>query len=206
MSRLARRTTGGEAGFTLLELLIAMALLGLIFTGLGAGLRFGTAAWHAGAARLKDSDDLQIVYRVLNRELTAALPIAEKNDKPDPATSFTGRADQVTFVGAAPAQGMPAGLYRFGVVLQRDGQANALTFQWQQLEGTGSGQEPLVRGVSSVRIEYLGDPGGKGDPGWVSEWKDMDDLPIAIRIRLIFADRSHPVWPPMIFPIPGKTI
>ena len=41
----------GERGFTLLELLIAMTLLGLLMLGLFGGLRLGARVWEAGDAR-----------------------------------------------------------------------------------------------------------------------------------------------------------
>ncbi|MGH8570674.1 MAG: PulJ/GspJ family protein, partial [Gammaproteobacteria bacterium] len=45
------------AGFTLVELLIAIALFGLILTGLYSGLRMATRASDAGEAHATDNDE-----------------------------------------------------------------------------------------------------------------------------------------------------
>jgi prepilin-type N-terminal cleavage/methylation domain-containing protein len=41
----------GEAGFTLVELLVAIALLGILNIALFGSLRFGVSAWGRGTAR-----------------------------------------------------------------------------------------------------------------------------------------------------------
>ena len=46
---------GRVAGFTLLELLIAMSLLGFILALLFAGMRLGARSWDAGEARVEKS-------------------------------------------------------------------------------------------------------------------------------------------------------
>ena len=59
----------GQRGFTLLELLIAMTLLGLIVTMAFSGLRLGTRAWEAADAR---DHDVYLVQQMLRTRLGAA--------------------------------------------------------------------------------------------------------------------------------------
>jgi prepilin-type N-terminal cleavage/methylation domain-containing protein len=42
---MTKSSHGHPAGFTLLEILIALAILGFILLSLGQGLRFGLTAW-----------------------------------------------------------------------------------------------------------------------------------------------------------------
>ena len=44
-----------ERGFTLLELLVAITLLGLLMAALFGGLRLGTRVWETADARLDSS-------------------------------------------------------------------------------------------------------------------------------------------------------
>ena len=188
----------GQQGFTLLELLIAVSLLGLIFAALGGGLRFGTDAWKAGAARLDNSDELQLVHRVLRRQLGAALPTGTGDIEQDGPPAFSGRRDALNFCAPAPAQGMRSGLYRYGLSLQRDAGAFALVLDWRGDTSPTGGREPLLRGLAAIRIEYLGD----GAEQWRNDWIGRTDLPRAVRIGLRFADPNHPPWPPVIISLP----
>ena len=89
-------------GFTLLELLIAMSLMGLIFAALTSGLRFGTAAWQSTAERLSQSDDLQLVYRTLRRQISTSLNAPGGLISAQQEGSFEGLRDRLSFIGTAP--------------------------------------------------------------------------------------------------------
>ena len=60
------------AGFTLVELLVAMTLIGLISVALFGGLRFGARAWEAGNERAESFSQLEVVQSLLRRELNLA--------------------------------------------------------------------------------------------------------------------------------------
>jgi prepilin-type N-terminal cleavage/methylation domain-containing protein len=51
----------GNAGFTLLETLVSLVVVGLILSGLAQGFRFGIAAWDAQARLLASGGDLDSV-------------------------------------------------------------------------------------------------------------------------------------------------
>ena len=55
------RAPGSAAGFTLLEILVVMAVLGLLLATLAAGTRFGLRAWQAGARLTAGRGDVDAV-------------------------------------------------------------------------------------------------------------------------------------------------
>lgn len=197
----ARRRASSD-GFTLLELLIAIALLGLIFAALAGGLRFGTAAWQAGSERLGDSDNLQLVHRVVRRQLEAAItPAADGADEDIPV--FEGRRDRLQFLAPAPSVGMPPGLYQIGLRLQRNAGSGALVLDWSAVDREGGGTETLIDNVARVRFSYLGTPGGTVGRGWTPDWRDLDRPPQAIRMDIGFKDGSRSEWPVLVFAVPA---
>lgn len=193
-------------GFTLLELVIAMSLLGLIFAALTGGLRFGTQAWQKTAERLSQSDDLQLVYRTLRRQISTSLNAPGDLISEQQEGSFEGHRDQLSFVGAAPAQAMNPGLFRLQFVLVPDEIGQALALRWDRLENTAikpdaENIEPLLRGLRSIQFSYFGKL-RNDDPGrWMNEWRDNEGLPGLVRITVEFVDRRRTPWPAIVIPV-----
>lgn len=193
------------SGFTLLELLIAMSLLALVFAALTGGLRFGTQAWRLSADRLSESDNLQLVYRTMRRQISTSVAVTPALGTAQRQTAFEGHRDRLSFVGMAPALAMNPGLFLLSYSLVPDDVGQALTFRWDRLESAatrsdGDNVEPLLRRVRSVRFSYFGQV-DDGEPRWVNEWRDQEILPRLVRINVEFADPGRMPWPEIIIPV-----
>jgi prepilin-type N-terminal cleavage/methylation domain-containing protein len=76
-----------DDGFTLLEIIVAVVILGFVLAGLGQATRFGIGAWDTQARLAERADEMERVDRVLRLVITeAAAPLAA-DDKPSPARS-----------------------------------------------------------------------------------------------------------------------
>src|SRR5271170_7447617 len=60
----------GQAGFTLLEMIVALVVLGFLMIGLTEGSRFGFRAWKHQADMIADHDQMDAVDRTLRQLLT----------------------------------------------------------------------------------------------------------------------------------------
>src|SRR5579864_6752618 len=99
---LNRGVRAGQAGFTLLEILVALVVFGFLFVALNEGTRTGFALWNSQTRRIGDTDELDAIARLL-RNLLTGIPIlpATANDAPQ-AIAITGGADRLAFVGDLP--------------------------------------------------------------------------------------------------------
>ena len=80
----------GSRGFTLLELLVALAVFSLLVVGLTQGLRFGLQGWKAQSRETQKLSELDSVDRLL-RSLLASAQSSE--------AVFIGDTHQMRFTG-----------------------------------------------------------------------------------------------------------
>jgi hypothetical protein len=183
-----------------------MSLLGLIFAALTGGLRFGTQAWQSTSERLAQTDDLQLVYRTVRRQISTAINAPGNLIEARKKGSFDGRRDELSFVGSAPAGSMNPGLYLLKLFLVPDDLGQALALRWERLQDqSGAAQanniEPLVRGVRSIQFKYFGILEEGEQPRWLDEWRDETKPPRLVQIVVNFVDSGRLPWPPLVVPV-----
>lgn len=185
---------GGQAGFTLLEILVALAVLGFLMLGLAQGVRFGLSAWDSQARLLGRSGDLDIADRTLRRLVTQLVPT---DDVRLPGLRGTAAAfEAVTELPAAAA--LPT---RQAVVALGVDRAGRLVLRWTPyLHARRLGPPPapqeseLLRNLARIEIAYWSAAAGSV---WLPGWTRVD-LPDLVRIRLVFARGDARRWPDIV--------
>lgn len=181
-------------GFTLVELLVAITLVALMTTVLFGGLRFGTRAASAVAARVNHSADIAGVYDFMQNELTDARLLAAA-DPTQPSTSFDGEPDAISFITTSPAYLALGGFHALHVAIEGDERTRRLIVSWQQVPRGLSSAEPvtlqpsiLLDKVATVAFSYFGLVDPNHPPEWQDHWTDRADLPQLIKLRIVLAD------------------
>ncbi len=199
-----RQRSRAESGFTLLELLVSMTLLGLIALLLAGGLRFGTRAWETQAERSHAGGELVALQGFLRRQLEQAFQPFQDGD--DPRYLFEGTRDGLRFTAPLMARAAPAGLHHLDLRLNDERQ---LVLSWRPAEpdeGFGSRARPwrrevLLEGAEELGFAYLPAPerrGGVELRDWRDEWRDEPDVPALLRLRVRFATSDARVWPDLL--------
>jgi general secretion pathway protein J len=185
-------------GFTLLEVMIAVALLGLIVLGLAQGLRFGLAAWDRQTRQIAARDDLGTADRLIRALIAQAEP-AEEDEPPH----LRGAAGAITLRTRLPLAAELAGIgdveAALGVdaghrlVLRATPHPNAAPLR----AARPVIEEVLLADVDHIELSYWR-PGRNGQPGlWQPSWRSAD-LPLLIRLRLVFLPGISRHWPDII--------
>ena len=196
----------GQAGFTLVELLIAMTLLALIVAALFGGLRLGARAWEAGAQRNSDLARLEVVQGLLRRQLSRAYPIALTGSERGRRIVFEGDPTAVTFIAPAPAQIGLGGLYQMNLAVAEDEGNKRLVLTWQLsgaeeerlTESPGVETTVLIDRMAAIELSYFGPPDLRDEPRWFDRWDDAARLPSLVRIRIEFPTGDRRYWPELI--------
>lgn len=181
-----------RGGFTLLETLAALAVLGLVLVGLAQGARFGLQGWRMQARQLAEPSGLDAVDRVLRRLVGAMSPGDTRNPP-----HVVGGAHELGFVSEFPAQQGPQGGMPVDVRLRLDG-AHRLLLEWApHRDVIWTGAPPaatasvLAEGVAGLDLSYW------GGAGWRSDWTEPA-LPLLVRARVVFAPGDGRHWPDII--------
>lgn len=212
---LRRHTTNG---FTLIEMLIAISLLGIMVVLLFASLRTAAESWNSGEAKISEVNKKAVVYQFFKQHLrdTKPFPVLQEKtllnnqsaDSQDiPKLVFQGFRQNIRFVSALPTASARKGLQIFEVGLNPRHPTTlqvALT-PYRQTERTPVDAEPVVllENLKDFNISYFGlDPNSSdGSNAWQPEWsgQTMSQLPKLVKISISLDDGSF--WPDMIFPL-----
>lgn len=197
-SPLATRHSG-QAGFTLLELVVAITLMGLVLIVLYSGLRLGLNSWDGGEQRAEATNRLRLAQEFLRRQLMQSITVYQMNEKQERLVAFTGRSDAIEFIAPMLAQLGQGGLYRVRIEAD-DGR---LWVRWRPYSPADpeAGEERktvLLEGVSDVEWAYFG-PEQDDDPAspfrWRSDWTSTQRRPQLARLNLHWSDEP---WPDLV--------
>jgi general secretion pathway protein J len=195
------RSLGRPAGFTLLELLVVLVVLGFLMIGLTQGVRVGLALWDAQARRTGETAELDAAARILRSLLSGIAPSPSVGLTASASGSgFKGTADSVSFVGD-----LPTGVgttQRADITLQLQERRFVLSWTPHRHELSAAPAPPpaeaeLVGAVDRIELAYWGSPASGEQAGWQTQWEGPG-IPDLIRLRLLFAKGDRRRFPDLI--------
>ena len=192
-----------EGGFTLLELLVAITLLGLLMLALFGGLRLGTRAWETSETRVDDAAGLVAVQGFVRSRLQQVHPFGRIRRDGDWTPIFRGEPDRVRFVTRMPLH-LGGGLHVVTLTVAENQDGRHLAARWRPHgKGAPRGERGmrgrlLTSGIEAVDFAYFGQADRGGAPGWWETWQEIEDLPELVRVRVRFAAADDRVWPDLI--------
>ncbi|QYE33905.1 prepilin-type N-terminal cleavage/methylation domain-containing protein [Polymorphobacter sp. PAMC 29334] len=177
--------TKSERGFTLVEMLVSLALLGLAATMMATGFASATRLTRSNEARTVAGETVAAAQSGLRDRIERLRP-ATRFDGAALAADFEGGPASMTFVALPPISERPSPQRRFHLEIDENG---GLVL--------GDGQAALLSGVADLRLAYFG-PDATGVPHWTDDWSARPTAPEAIRIDVTFAPGDRRRWPEMI--------
>jgi prepilin-type N-terminal cleavage/methylation domain-containing protein len=192
-------------GFTLLELIISFAILGVIFLIIGSGLRLGVRAWERGEEIVDETQRIRVLWERLSFEIRSAYPYMT-DEVVDKRIAFEGKSDSLSFVTSAVEMDGKGG-HKWVHYYVKDG---VLMIKEKRLPDKeideSKGKEIILEPkIKDIKFEYY----EKKKENWEASWnsKEKGRLPEIIKItitpEIISGDKKNKrPLPPMLIAIP----
>jgi general secretion pathway protein J len=185
-----------QSGFTLIEIVVAMVLLGSIMLLMYSGLSFALRSWDAGDTNGRRVAERRLAENFLRRELSELFPMRFK-DATQVKMAFEGGAERLRFVSARPPGIQLGGLSLVGVEVldNREKRTRDLVMFRAMPDDAAVDFGPLERaeshllfaGVERVDFAYFGSDNDFVEPKWYDTWQ-FAKVPLLVRMRVRASD------------------
>ena len=179
-----------QQGFTLLEILIVISLLGVLLVLVGGALLGANRAVLKAQRYTVSLDEMHAAQQFLRTALAQALPLPVPAESGQPPGIFFGSAQRLAFVAGLPGQ-LGGGINLYTLSLQGAGAERTLQVAFARVGFNAAGNtyhawgEPqvLLRDIQQLKFSYQGvSPAGQLT-GWLDHWPWPQRLPRAVRIQ-----------------------
>ena len=220
-----------DAGFTLLELLIAVTLIAVMAVGVWAALELCVRTWSRGIDAIDDNQRERSTRDLVRKQIASAYPLTRSSSGGQITTAattaarvaatrtslasapvFLGGETSLRFVSPNSLLSMDsAGLVMATYEAEIDSDGN-ITLMQREAPYTGQGADdggytssiPVFNNIKECTFEYY-DLGDADNPAeWLTEWDtgSRRRMPAAVRISMLFQDSNrNPPGIQMIIPL-----
>jgi len=210
-----RLAAGTNRGMTLIEVMVALALLSLLSIGIITAFRVGGRAWQQITAVATSDRDVVSAQRFLRHILESTYPFRQPPDSRVPSFGLEGSATHLWVTAPMPESSGLGGNYRYELVEESgDRGLRRLRVRWW-LDRNGSvtvadtsvtgdaHEEVLLDGAASIAWSYqrVVDHDSLGVPGaerWQSSWTGSQKPPALVRLQVTFPAGDRRRWPELI--------
>jgi general secretion pathway protein J len=194
------RDETGEAGFTLVEMLVALALMGLAAVMMLEGVGSAERLWSGEAARTSGAESVAAAQARLRARIEQLHP-ATRFDSTNTFVDIDGARDALLFLSTPADAERPAGARRYRLALSGRGDLVLGAASAVAVDASADGgytDQLLLRDVGGLDISYFGpDPAG-GAAHWQTDWTRRAAPPSLVRIRVEMKGGDPRVWPELI--------
>ncbi|MDT8406015.1 MAG: prepilin-type N-terminal cleavage/methylation domain-containing protein [Methylococcales bacterium] len=197
-------------GFTLVEVLLAMALLSLVMVLLLASLSISIRSWDGGERKLDAVSEAAAFSRFWLRHVAQAQPLWQasadngvqaggaSNRSPE-GFSFQGDSAFLQFAAWLPDSAARPGPHWFQVAISQENNHHNLTVAVKPFDPPPDGGEwpwdsvILVDDIQDFALRYFGGDRPGEPPYWQTLWQDKIELPQLVGVSWLGADGlAHP--------------
>lgn len=184
-------------GFTLIEILVTLALMAMISTILIASLTFGGHVWQKAIGIASNTEEVAQAQKFLRAHLSSLVFTTGRPFGASVPQGLSSDGTSLEFTAESEAAGSALLRYKVDVSSSRVLQVQSTPVRPNAGQNVTSGTpEPLLRNVASIEIQFWVQSADA--PGqWVGRWSDLARVPPLVRIDVVFGLKDARRWPPL---------
>lgn len=173
----------GNSGFTLLELLISIAVIGVIAGIVAAALRLGFRSVESGEQRMSSVERTRASLSLIEYQILSEIPLVEARTR---QPIFKGEPSLLQFPSNYSIWGGPKGYVAVTYTIETDGNGKKSLAVSEAFIGQsgGGGDTRLFEDYDNIAFEYFYKESTEEKGRWVEQWKDSTNIPEKVRLRL----------------------
>jgi general secretion pathway protein J len=202
-SHRANVTRHTHRGFTLLELIIALVLLGMLSAVLFGSVKLAGRSTDSGEAKANAAATMRLTQQFLRTNLEAQHPLRMRKIVDWPLL-FVGAASELRYASELPPRVAGGGIWFYRLAVRTDDERSPLVLERMvpdlaadaAPEFTNADRSVLAEGIASLKLGYFGrdpDAAPGSDASWHDQWSDTQRLPLLIRIDV--TPKQGAPWP-----------
>ena len=184
-----QRRAGAERGFTLLELLITLAVLLLIVVFATGALSLGSRSVAKGDARMEYLERLRMSLSTIRAQIESQIPLRIEEEGAR-RFAFRGDSKSLQFATGYSAWGSEKGPVMVSYQVEDDGRGRQVLRVSETIAGTDAKRETILLEASEITFEYeTVNPADPATP-WGESWSETEMLPGRVRVHLADGRKS----------------
>jgi general secretion pathway protein J len=189
-----------QAGFALVELLVAMTLMTFLSAALLGSIRFGITAWGRGTERSDQVHTSMVAQNLVRGIIESAYPLFLPSNTGG-NVDFAGSATSLQLLAPVPLALGAGGRARITFsVEQRGGRSDLLMAAQPELADRAPDptRKTLLADLDGADFAYFGRKRTDKAAQWHDAWSNELALPAIVRVRARFAHADARLWPDLL--------
>jgi general secretion pathway protein J len=186
-----------EKGFTLLELLISIVMLGIIIVILVGALRLGFRSVDSGERKADSLERLRVSLSIIDSQIQSQILLTYQEEEAE-KYYFTGERDSLQFSTNYSIWGGQKGYVVVSYRVLPEEKGKTVLYASEHIVGVEESKETkLLDTFDDIYFEYFYKGPTDEVGNWVEEWTDTSQIPAKIKIHLIKGGRDLPLIVPV---------
>lgn len=187
-----RQPGNNQKGFTLLEVLVSFALIGIIAAIIAGALKSGLDAAERGDRKIESLERLRSSVHIVSAQIQSQLPLTFLDDDGKRKFHFSGNRETLDFPTTYSIWKGLRGYVHVQYTIGTDENGKRyMTASERIISSDHTMDTVLLTDMDDAYFEYFfRDPLNEEEAEWVKDWEDRDTIPEKIKMQITYKGKA----------------